>query len=131
MSYPTHKQCANFKNGFCTVYKVAVNPNDPACPNFVPRTATQASKYPTVRKYDMRTQTPSTVPRQNYYPHPFPHQIYRYRTVGYGYPCYIVPQLLDEELAMLEAYKRELQAKIETLNVRIRQLRRQLSVASR
>jgi len=32
---------------------------------------------------------------------------------------------------MLEAYKRELQAKIETLNVRIRQLRRQLGVASR
>lgn len=79
----------------------------------------------------MRTQTPSTVPRQNYYSPPFPHQIYRYRTVGYGYPCYIVPQLLDEELRMLEAYKKELQAKIETLNVRIRQLRRQLGVASR
>lgn len=37
---PIHGQCANFKNGFCTVYNIAVDFNDPACPNFTPKALT-------------------------------------------------------------------------------------------
>lgn len=36
--FPTHKYCANFKNGFCMAYRIAVNPDEPACPNFTPKT---------------------------------------------------------------------------------------------
>ncbi len=36
-SFFTHKQCANFKNGFCMAYGMTVNPDDPACPNFTPK----------------------------------------------------------------------------------------------
>ncbi|MCS7373831.1 MAG: hypothetical protein NDF56_02505 [archaeon GB-1845-036] len=32
-----HKDCINFKQGICTLYNIRVNPNDPACPNFIPR----------------------------------------------------------------------------------------------
>jgi len=44
--FHTHKQCANFKNGFCMAYEVMVNPDDPACPNFVQRTTEQAQTVP-------------------------------------------------------------------------------------
>ncbi|RJS68291.1 hypothetical protein CW693_04745, partial [Candidatus Bathyarchaeota archaeon] len=45
-SFPTHKQCANYKNGFCTIYGIPVNPDDPACPNFTPKTMTQTAGTP-------------------------------------------------------------------------------------
>jgi hypothetical protein len=44
--FHTHKQCANFKNGFCMAYEIIVNPDDLACPNFVPRTTQQAQTVP-------------------------------------------------------------------------------------
>ena len=37
----THKQCANYRDGFCTFYGIPVNPDEPACPNFTPKTITQ------------------------------------------------------------------------------------------
>jgi len=33
---PTHGDCANFGNGFCTLYGVAVDPGEAACPSFTP-----------------------------------------------------------------------------------------------
>jgi len=40
----THGNCANFKNGFCTLAGVAVNPNEPACPNFTPKSMARISE---------------------------------------------------------------------------------------
>lgn len=36
-SFPAHRDCANFRNGFCTLNGVAVNPNGAACPRFTPK----------------------------------------------------------------------------------------------
>lgn len=44
--FPTHKQCVNFKKGFCTAYNIVVNPDDPACPNFTPETTEPAQAIP-------------------------------------------------------------------------------------
>jgi len=45
--FPVHRNCANFRDGVCTLNGVAVNPNGPACPNFTPKIMTakpQATK---------------------------------------------------------------------------------------
>jgi len=39
MAYPTHGECANFRDGRCLLLGVEVDPNGPACPNFTPRSA--------------------------------------------------------------------------------------------
>jgi ssDNA-binding Zn-finger/Zn-ribbon topoisomerase 1 len=44
--FHTHKQCANFKNGFCMAYGIAMNPDDPACPNFTPKTTEKTQRTP-------------------------------------------------------------------------------------
>ncbi len=36
---PRHGDCAYFANGFCTLKGAKVSPDDPACPDFVPRAA--------------------------------------------------------------------------------------------
>ncbi|MCD6261129.1 MAG: hypothetical protein J7J28_05030 [Thaumarchaeota archaeon] len=36
---PTHSQCMNYRDGFCTLHGIPVPPDGPACPNFTPRTA--------------------------------------------------------------------------------------------
>ncbi len=44
---PRHKDCVNYVNGYCRLFNVRVNPNDPACPNFRPRvTAYPPQPYP-------------------------------------------------------------------------------------
>ena len=63
-----------------------------------------------------------------WYAVPFPCTESGYQTSGYGYPSYyfpfqMFPQSSYEELKMLEAYRRELQAEIESVNTRIRELR--------
>lgn len=45
-SFQTHKQCANFNNGFCLIYGIAVDPDAPACPNFRPDITEQTSANP-------------------------------------------------------------------------------------
>jgi len=44
---PTHKDCINFSDGICTFYGRPVDPNQPVCPNFTPKTAvtTPATTY--------------------------------------------------------------------------------------
>jgi hypothetical protein len=32
--FPTHKDCVNFRNGFCASYRIPVNPDGTACPRF-------------------------------------------------------------------------------------------------
>lgn len=34
---PTHKECVNFRRGYCSLKNKAVDPNGPACDQFVPR----------------------------------------------------------------------------------------------
>ncbi|MHA1712262.1 MAG: hypothetical protein ACTSUS_09470 [Candidatus Freyarchaeota archaeon] len=60
---------------------------------------------------------------------PFPYPEYGYQAPGYGYQPYYTfpfPQFVNEELRMLEAYRDELQAEIEAVDARIRELRGQL-----
>ena len=45
-SCQTHKQCANFNNGFCLIYGIAVNADAPACPNFTPNITEQTQANP-------------------------------------------------------------------------------------
>lgn len=50
MTNRTHKDCANFQNGVCTLYHTSVNPDGTdICPNFRPKAAetfsTQPSRY--------------------------------------------------------------------------------------
>lgn len=33
----THMDCNNFRNGFCTLYNVVVDPTGAACPSFTPK----------------------------------------------------------------------------------------------
>lgn len=35
--YEVHGNCANFKNGICTLTGTKVDPNGPACPRFTPK----------------------------------------------------------------------------------------------
>ncbi len=34
---PRHADCVHYTGGFCGLYGVRVNPDSPACPNFVPK----------------------------------------------------------------------------------------------
>ncbi|HDD40676.1 MAG TPA: hypothetical protein ENG21_05475 [Nitrososphaeria archaeon] len=38
MSHPTHRECLYFENGFCTLRKIPIPADSPACPAFTPRT---------------------------------------------------------------------------------------------
>jgi hypothetical protein len=68
---------------------------------------------------------------------PFTQTEYGYQTSGYGYPSYysfpfqMFPQSFNEELKMLDAYRRELQAEIESVNTRIIELRGRISAIGR
>ena len=35
--HPIHGDCANFRNGFCKLKSIAVDPNGAACPEFTPK----------------------------------------------------------------------------------------------
>ena len=39
-TFPTHKDCRNFRNGVCILLGVPVNPDGPACPRFTARDLT-------------------------------------------------------------------------------------------
>ena len=52
--FPTHEDCANFRNGICTINGVAVDPNGSICPNFIPKntmvTQPKARTHPQPKK---------------------------------------------------------------------------------
>lgn len=64
--FPTHKHCAHFKNGFCIGYRITVNPDEPACPNFTPKTTeqTQTILRTPFAPYSLRTIPPPPPPPQ-------------------------------------------------------------------
>ncbi len=41
----THKECIHFNNGVCTFYGIPVNPDQTACPNFIPKTTLQPQMF--------------------------------------------------------------------------------------
>ena len=180
--FPTHKECANFRNGICMLSGVAVYPDGPVCPNFTAKIMTDTARTSSARQRPSLKPYASPItppPQQTYYlpqqfiysppyaPYPgeassnplypayppspmypwnrfgygmtpwyavpFPYPESGYQTSGYGYPSYypfpfqMFPQASYEELRILEAYRGELQAEIEVLNARIRELRGQLA----
>ena len=58
--FPAHRDCANFRNGLCTLNGVAVNPNGAACPKSTPKSLMVTPQV--TRAY------PGA--RQSYQPHP-------------------------------------------------------------
>jgi len=45
-SAPSHKDCANYRDGFCMLYGIPVDPSTPVCPNFTPRNVSSTSQMP-------------------------------------------------------------------------------------
>lgn len=43
---PTHENCVHFKDGFCTLYGIQMDPNTPTCPNFTPKNSAPAPQTP-------------------------------------------------------------------------------------
>jgi hypothetical protein len=76
--FPAHRDCANFRNGLCTLNGVAVNPNGTACPRFTPKSVMATPQA--VRAY------PGA--RQPYQPYP-PPQIGYSLPPPYAYPPWI------------------------------------------
>jgi len=56
-----HGNCINFSKGFCTLSNVAVDPNEVACPNFIPKNITP---QPQIRH---SYPSPYTPPPQTWY----------------------------------------------------------------
>ena len=46
ISVPTHENCANFRDGFCTLNGAAVDPSAPVCPSFTPKSPTPTQQTP-------------------------------------------------------------------------------------
>lgn len=64
--FPTHKQCVNFNNGFCMAYGIAVNSDDPACPNFTPKTTEQMQPIPRTSPILYQSAVPPMQPAGNF-----------------------------------------------------------------
>ena len=66
---PTHQDCANFRRGLCAINHIAVDPNGPVCPDFVPKGA--MATRPIVRAYSQARQ-----PYNLYKPHTQSHPLH-------------------------------------------------------
>lgn len=71
--FPTHSDCANFRNGLCILNGVAVDPKGAVCPNFTPKSMMtmpqEMTTYPKVLRHHQFYQPPTT---QGYPPHYLP-----------------------------------------------------------
>jgi len=89
--FPAHQDCANFRDGVCTLNGVAVNPNGVACPNFTQKskmaTPQTAKAYPRSRQAHPPQTIPSYPPQM---PPPIPPpQIGYSLPPPYAYPPWI------------------------------------------
>jgi len=48
--FPTHEDCANFENGLCKLYNIAVNPKGIACPRFTAKNKKAETKTSSIEK---------------------------------------------------------------------------------
>lgn len=81
--FPIHQDCANFRNGICTLAGVAVDSNGLACPNFTPKNMT--AKPHATRAYPEARQPYQPYPPQITQGHP-PYIPPHPRQTGYGFP---------------------------------------------
>jgi hypothetical protein len=99
-------------------------------PTYTPYTW-EAYGYPSHPRYPPVFMSPQPpygygITSLNAIPFPYPGYVFQ---AGYGYPLYplspypMYPQLSYEELRNLEAYREDLKAEIESVNMRIRELR--------
>ena len=99
--FSAHRDCANFRNGLCTLNGVAVNPNGAACPKSTPKslmvTPQVTRAYPGARqsyqphppqiiKSYPSHMPPPTPPPQIGYGLPPPHAYPPWIGYGHGYP---------------------------------------------
>ena len=61
---PTHEDCVNFRDGFCTLNGAAVDPSAPVCPSFTPKSSTPALQtLPTYPMFQAPTVLPARMPQ--------------------------------------------------------------------
>ena len=105
---PTHKECINFRDGICTLYGIPVDPNQPACPNFTPKTAYQ---QPWFRRFGFGR---GISPYQYGYP---------YMPVFPWMP-WLYPPTKEEELRILEDHAKILEQQLNDIKRRLKELER-------
>jgi len=88
----THRDCANFRNGICTLNGVAVNPDGVACPRFTSKSITAIPQA--VKAYPRASQPYQPYPPQTRQGYPAPQYCHEYihpllyicpPQKGYGY----------------------------------------------
>lgn len=121
---PTHKDCANFKDGICTLDNIAVDPNGATCPRFTPR-AGVGQPYPpqiapSYQPYMQYGYLSSAYPAATYPGYP---QMPQYPTVP---PAQMPPApslTKEQEKQMLEQTLRTLESQLDTIRKRLQELR--------
>ena len=74
--FPIHKDCANFRNGFCTLNGVAVDSNGAACPKFTAKSIT--ATHQAVKAYQGARQPYQSYPPQTGYCYHTPQHRHKY-----------------------------------------------------
>ena len=106
---PTHKDCINFRDGVCTLYGIPVNPNQPACPNFTPKTAVT---------------TPTTTYQQpQFRGFGFGRGMWRFR-MGLGFQPFWYGNPPGVDIAFLEDRLRFLEEQLKQVRKRLEELKR-------
>ena len=100
ISVPTHEDCAYFRDGFCTLYGIAMDLSTPVCPNFTPESLTPAS------------QTPPTQPAFQA-PAGFP-------------PTQMLQIHKEQEIQMLEGQARMMEQQLEQIKRRLEELEKEV-----
>lgn len=117
---PTHKDCANFKDGICTLDNAAVDLNGPACPRFVPKAGVGQPYPPQI--------VPSSPPYMQYgYPPPtYPATMYPGYPQMPQYPITQMPPApsltKDQEKQMLEQTLKTLESQLDAIRKRLQEL---------
>ncbi len=95
--FPTHKDCANFRNGICTINGVAVDPNGTICPNFVAKGVMKTRPIARVRPQARQTYNTHAPRMQNHPPYtpryllPTKYNLPFYAWYGYHTPYAVGP----------------------------------------
>ena len=100
ISVPTHGDCANFRDGFCTLYGTAMDPGAPACPSFTPENTASTPQTPPMQPM---LQAPAGFP---------PAQMQH------------VPK--DQEIQMLEGQARMFEQQLDQIKKRLEELKKEV-----
>ena len=97
ISVPSHENCANYRDGFCTLYGIPIDPNTPVCPNFTPKNI-------------------SSTPQMSSTPPTF--------QVPVGFPQAQMSK--DQEIQMLEGQARMVEQQLELIKKRLEELKKEV-----